>query len=506
MNKKNENTTEPNNPIKESEDKTIKTIAKYNTQTNIFKTKKNSKESKTTTKQKNKCKKCLDLQKKIEILEKEKSELLLERDNLKNVNENLLKNNTELSETINKIMEENKTLKQLNTQLTEENKIFNCKKNLIEPSIYETPSKKKPLFNNDELINRIIILENWKKDFEEKEKNNIDIITFMQKRITNTEKILRKIINTTTYKIKLNQAIKQSNRIHSFDMTHNTPNLLLNEDLGEKIPKKINNEEEQIIPYNEDNVYDKNNPKISKSLIISPDISNTSNNFETNNCENENENKNIGKNYNNTYSHTSIKSNNKFKNKINKNKFSKFNSKIICEPKDLDLIARGLVKNKLQKLKDLKIGYKLIYRATEDGPTAKNFHESCDNAAKTLTVIKTLKGWIFGGYTEVKWEMYDNRCEKKNDYNSFVFSLNLKKLYFPKKNSYSIYCDKNKGPSFIGMFTVNENMLDMKSDINPWDIQCYVNEDDDFEINGGSKDFEIEELEVFEVLIKRTNS
>ena len=498
MDKKIERIDQQNNSTKELEDKTVKTIIKYNTQTNIFKTKNTTtKESKNITKQKKNCKKCIELLKKIDLLEKEKIELLEDKENLKTLNEKLLKKNTELSETVNRITDENKSLKQLNMQLIEDNKFSNNKKNFIEPNI-ESP-KKQSFFNNEELINRIINLEKWKKDFEEKEKNNKELILFLQKRIVNTEKILHKILNTTN-QIKLTQSLKPSNRINSSAMINNTNNVLYKENSPEKITKKVENEDESLITYR-GNSYEKNT-KISKSLTISSEINNVNNSVEING----NKNNIIGKNYKNTYSNTSVKTNNKLNNKLNKNKFSKFNSKIICEPKDLDLIARGLVKNKLQKLKDLKIGYKLIYRATEDGPTAKNFHESCDNAAKTLTVIKTLKGWIFGGYTEVKWEMYDNRCEKKNDYNSFVFSLNLKKLYFPKKNSYSIYCDKKKGPTFIGMFCVNEKILDMKSEINPFGLQCYVNEDEDYEINGGSREFEIEELEVFEVLIKNANS
>ena len=498
MDKKIERIDQQNNSTKELEDKTVKTIIKYNTQTNIFKTKNTTtKESKNLTKQKKNCKKCIELLKKIDLLEKEKIELLEDKENLKTLNEKLLKKNTELSETVNRITDENKSLKQLNMQLIEDNKFSNNKKNFIEPNI-ESP-KKQSFFNNEELINRIINLEKWKKDFEEKEKNNKELILFLQKRIVNTEKILHKILNTTN-QIKLTQSLKPSNRINSSAMINNTNNVLYKENSPEKITKKVENEDESLITYR-GNSYEKNT-KISKSLTISSEINNVNNSVEING----NKNNIIGKNYKNTYSNTSVKTNNKLNNKLNKNKFSKFNSKIICEPKDLDLIARGLVKNKLQKLKDLKIGYKLIYRATEDGPTAKNFHESCDNAAKTLTVIKTLKGWIFGGYTEVKWEMYDNRCEKKNDYNSFVFSLNLKKLYFPKKNSYSIYCDKKKGPTFIGMFCVNEKILDMKSEINPFGLQCYVNEDEDYEINGGSREFEIEELEVFEVLIKNANS
>ena len=47
--------------------------------------------------------------------------------------------------------------------------------------------------------------------------------------------------------------------------------------------------------------------------------------------------------------------------------------------------------------------WKLLYRASEHGYTAKSFHEYCDNKGPTLIVIKSSGGWIFGGYTTQSW-------------------------------------------------------------------------------------------------------
>ncbi len=48
--------------------------------------------------------------------------------------------------------------------------------------------------------------------------------------------------------------------------------------------------------------------------------------------------------------------------------------------------------------------WKMIYRASEHGYTASSFHEYCDNVkGPTLIVIKSDKGWIFGGYTTQSW-------------------------------------------------------------------------------------------------------
>ena len=51
--------------------------------------------------------------------------------------------------------------------------------------------------------------------------------------------------------------------------------------------------------------------------------------------------------------------------------------------------------------------WKLIYRASEHGYTAKSFHECCDDVkGPTLVVIKSSGGWIFGGYTTQSWSIW----------------------------------------------------------------------------------------------------
>jgi len=45
----------------------------------------------------------------------------------------------------------------------------------------------------------------------------------------------------------------------------------------------------------------------------------------------------------------------------------------------------------------------LIYRASRDGFRAIDFHSKCDNTSNTLTLIKTKKSYIFGGYTTLSW-------------------------------------------------------------------------------------------------------
>lgn len=97
--------------------------------------------------------------------------------------------------------------------------------------------------------------------------------------------------------------------------------------------------------------------------------------------------------------------------------------------------------------------WSLIYRASRDGFTARDFHSKCDNIPKTLVIIKASNGNVFGGYTEASWS--DNGLYKA-DSNSFLFSL-INKNNKPIKikishgfEPYAIFCGANCGPTFGG--------------------------------------------------------
>ncbi|XP_068760221.1 uncharacterized protein [Montipora capricornis] len=63
----------------------------------------------------------------------------------------------------------------------------------------------------------------------------------------------------------------------------------------------------------------------------------------------------------------------------------------------------------------------LLFRATTDGGTPKDFHHCCDNKGATLVVIQSGK-YICGGYTSKSWESPDSLISVP-DFLSFLFSL-----------------------------------------------------------------------------------
>ena len=83
-------------------------------------------------------------------------------------------------------------------------------------------------------------------------------------------------------------------------------------------------------------------------------------------------------------------------------KLKDIDSNILTNYENFELINKRLKNSEI--LKEKKINYKLLYRASRDGDEAKKFHEKCDNKSQILAVFKTTKGLIFGGYTELGCE------------------------------------------------------------------------------------------------------
>ena len=439
----------------------------------LIQTNKNLKQSNKDT-----CTKLNEALKQNEILTKENAKLqkllqeLDEGKNIKKMNDKVLKNKYSNEEESFDNEEEKENLEE--NKKEEEKEIFkrgeDSRSHSLSPSQSDNDIKKemkkqklnnKNLLSNEiisDILDRLAELEKFRIYVEATNQTTDSKISFLESKIMNNSRKSSEDIGVPT-------TIKSKN----------------NKNIPPLISKSLHRMNEYKKSLNDDNV-------LSKSAI-------TNYNY-TNNSRKINNEKN---NYNKEYlSENYIKSSGPNK-KLNS---YRFNSKILNDTEDLDLIALGLVLGDLEKLKNLKVGYKLIYRASSHGDKVKIFHKKCDNINGTLTVIKTKEGMIFGGYCSTCWESGEELI--KEDLNSFVFSINLSKIYFVSKNNEaSILCDKNKGPGFIGMFIINDNMFSMKSDINPWGIQRYSGESSLYEINGGEPNFYIEEIEVFQVLFRQ---
>ena len=205
---------------------------------------------------------------------------------------------------------------------------------------------------------------------------------------------------------------------------------------------------------------------------------------------------------------------------INLNEISlQLNSHIINEPEDIQFISKylrtiklGDGKNKKAFIEDILL-YKLVYRASRDGDSSKEFHKRCDDIGPNIVFIKTDDNQIFGGFTINNWENKKGNKETiKEDPDSFCFSLIFGKedeKKEKKRNIYehkddenkAIFCSNDYGPTFCNnIFCVYDNMLSDGGYCDKNKDSCFEGQEEDYEISGGNKKFKIKELEVFEII------
>ena len=64
--------------------------------------------------------------------------------------------------------------------------------------------------------------------------------------------------------------------------------------------------------------------------------------------------------------------------------------------------------------------FQLLYRASEDGFGAKEFHKHCDNISDTFVLIRTEFGRTIAGYTHYKWNQVKNNFVNDAGRKSFL--------------------------------------------------------------------------------------
>ena len=150
--------------------------------------------------------------------------------------------------------------------------------------------------------------------------------------------------------------------------------------------------------------------------------------------------------------------------------------------------------------KDL-IKFELIFKMSENGSKAEDFHKYCDNKGPTLILIKTTKNKIFGGFTPLNWESI-SKCPQDESNQTFIFSLNLMKKYdIIKIKEPAIRNNSNNGPEFGDAdFYLMNNMQKGETFGNK---SCNFLSNFNLELTGGkgkSESFEVEEFEVYKVI------
>ena len=97
-----------------------------------------------------------------------------------------------------------------------------------------------------------------------------------------------------------------------------------------------------------------------------------------------------------------------------------------------------LKKDWIQKIKI--ISFYLIYKCDKENDTPKIFHQKCDGKRNVLVFIETTENVRFGGFTSVGFNSFSSFTL---DNNSFLFSIDKRKIYNIKKDKNAIYCSPN---------------------------------------------------------------
>ena len=163
---------------------------------------------------------------------------------------------------------------------------------------------------------------------------------------------------------------------------------------------------------------------------------------------------------------------------------------IIHNTEELELITRKI--NKSNK----KITLNLLYKATVDSDKAKAFHDKCDQAQSSLVLIETDKGKRFGGFTTCSWA---GECEEKKDEDAFVFSLDKMMTYDNIQGEDAIGCYPKFGPIFLGcQIRIYDNAFTKGG--TTFEKGLNYNTEEDYELTGGERIFNVKEIEVYEVI------
>ncbi len=172
------------------------------------------------------------------------------------------------------------------------------------------------------------------------------------------------------------------------------------------------------------------------------------------------------------------------KEKKNIEKIQNLESLIIDEPQNI------LIKEFINPKQIIRA--ELLYRLSRDGNTIKKFHDLCDNQGPTLVLFKTTNGVKTGGYSPLSWD--SSTGGYKNDWDSFVFSLDKKEKYIKNSISESIYCHNSYGPYFK-QYGISGKMNSLS----------YGNGKYTFEglekLYNSSQSLELSEVEVFKIII-----
>lgn len=142
----------------------------------------------------------------------------------------------------------------------------------------------------------------------------------------------------------------------------------------------------------------------------------------------------------------------------------------------------------------------LLYRGSENGFKAKDFHGLCNDKGATLTVLTTSTNRKFGGFTSLPWQ--SNTLFSCLDPTAFMFSLDLNEKYPPDGKGLGVFFYETLGPCFGAE---NDSELLIADNSNKNKNSFVYNKG--FEVSDlparKKQPFQVKEIEVFQVNFKQ---
>ena len=161
-------------------------------------------------------------------------------------------------------------------------------------------------------------------------------------------------------------------------------------------------------------------------------------------------------------------------------------SNIIQKDEDIKLILSWLNKKSIKT--------NLLFDSKTDGNLLSDLYKKVKNKFPILVVIKSKKGYRFGGYSPIPI-ICDEKWYKED--NSFIFSLETKNKYNAKTLS---------NTHILG----NENLFQFGNDIRIYNLftrtndnfvgKCDYDSPINYEINGGDRNYTVLNLEIYEII------
>ena len=174
---------------------------------------------------------------------------------------------------------------------------------------------------------------------------------------------------------------------------------------------------------------------------------------------------------------------------LNKKKKEEIISRVFKESQILDKDEKKLL---IEWLPNIPQSINLLMNSKIDGDTTQAFKNKCEGKKPTYAIIKTKKGYKFGGYTTELWKQGTIK-----DNNAFVFSLDKKRKYSILKPEYAtglggswMFGCKYNAIVIYGNCTSNNNNHVGNG---TYDIK------EQYELNGGEKYFTVESFEIYQV-------